>query len=237
MKNIKKYDEFCNEEISRKGLFRGMLAGGLAIGGLATGGAYMRDRDSAPTEEVSNVKKEIPNKFMINEKLLTIGNDFWITNDKRENFGKVEQRVLSFGKKFEYFDNTGKLDATAQEEVLTMLNKIDVVDGSGNSIGRIEQEFLESLGNLLEGQNVYSVYDGSGKLVAKSKADSYLKNDVDIYDNSGDLVARFHKPAMGFGDRWRCEIVKEGIDKRLLIFIPCYLSSSSSSSKNNSNKK
>lgn len=236
MKNIKKYDEFCNEEISRKGLFRGMLAGGLAIGGLATGGAYMRDRDSAPTEEVSNVKKEIPNQFMINEKLLTIGNDFWITNDKRENFGKVEQRVLSFGKKFEYFDNTGRLDATAQEEVLTMLNKIDVVDGSGNSIGRIEQEFLESLGNLLEGQNVYSVYDGSGKLVAKSKADSYLKNDVDIYDNSGELVARFHKPAMGFGDRWRCEIVKEGIDKRLLIFIPCYLSSSSSSSKNNSNK-
>jgi uncharacterized protein YxjI len=170
---------------------------------------------------------------MINEKLLTIGNDFWITNNKRENFGKVEQRVLSWGKKFEYFDNTGKLDATAQEEVLTMLNKIDVVDGGGNSIGRIEQEFLESLGNLLEGQNVYSVYDGSGKLVAKSKADSYLKNDVDIYDNSGDLVARFHKPAVSYGDRWSCEILKEGVDKRLLIFIPCYLSSTSSKSKNN----
>ena len=35
---------------------------------------------------------------------ITIGNDFWITNDKRENFGKVEQRILSMGKKFEYFD-------------------------------------------------------------------------------------------------------------------------------------
>lgn len=236
MKNIKKYDEFCNEEISRKGLLKGMLVGGLAIGGLNAGGAYMRDRGSAPTEEVSNVKKEIPNKFMINQKLLTIGHDFWITNDKRDNFGKVEQRVFSWGKKFEYFDNTGRLDATAQEEALTMLNKIDVVDGSGNSIGRIEQEFLESLGNLLEGQNVYSVYDGGGKLVAKSKADSYLKNDVDIYDNSGELVARFHKPAISYGDRWSCEIVKDGIDKRLLIFIPCYLSSTSSSSKNNDNK-
>ena len=56
------------------------------------------------------------------------------------------------------------------------------------------------------------------------------------YDNSGDLVARFHKPAVSYGDKWRCEIVKEGIDKRLLIFIPCYLSSSSSSSKNDDKK-
>ena len=126
---------------------------------------------------------------------------------------------------------------TAQEEVLTMLSKVDVVDGSGNSIGRIEQEFLESIGNLLEGQNVYSVYDGSGKLVAKSKADNFIKNDVDIYDNSGDLVARFHKPAVSYGDKWRCEIVKEGIDKRLLIFIPCYLSSSSSSSSSKNDDK
>lgn len=49
-----------------------MLAGTLALGGLATGGAYMRDKTSAPTEEVSQMKKEIPNSFMINEKLLTI---------------------------------------------------------------------------------------------------------------------------------------------------------------------
>lgn len=233
MKNIKKYDEFCNEEISRKGLLKGMLAGTIALSGIAGGASYMRDKSSAPTEEVSNVKKEIPNKFMINEKLFTIGNDFWITNDKRENFGKVEQRILSMGKKFEYFDNTGKLDATAQEEVLTLVNKIHVEDSNGNKIGRIEQEILESFENILNGQNVYSIYDKGGNLVAKSKADAFIKNDVEIYDNSGDLVARFHKPAIGFGDRWYCEVVGDKIDKRLLIFIPCYLSSAVSNHKKN----
>lgn len=230
MKKIQRYEEFVNEEISKKGLVGGMLAGTLALGGLATGGAYMRDKTSAPTEEVSQMKKEIPNSFMINEKLLTIGNDFWITNESRENFGKIEQRMLTGGKKFELFDNTGKIDATAQAEVLSLYKVIHVKDASGQEIGRIEEEFLESLGNLLEGQNVYSVYDGSGKLVAKSKADSYLKNDVDIYDNSGELVARFHKPAMGFGDRWKCEITPSNIDKRLLVFIPAYISSASGSS-------
>ena len=233
MKNIKNYDEFCNEEISRKGLLKGMLAGTIALSGIAGGASYMRDKSSAPTEEVSNVKKEIPNKFMINEKLFTIGNDFWITNDKRENFGKVEQRILSMGKKFEYFDNTGKLDATAQEEVLTLVNKIHVEDSNGNKIGRIEQEILESFENILNGQNVYSIYDKGGNLVAKSKADAFIKNDVEIYDNSGDLVARFHKPAIGFGDRWYCEVVGDKIDKRLLIFIPCYLSSAASNHKKN----
>ena len=233
MKNIKNYDEFCNEEISRKGLLKGMLAGTIALSGIAGGASYMRDKSSSPTEEVSNVKKEIPNKFMINEKLFTIGNDFWITNDKRENFGKVEQRILSMGKKFEYFDNTGKLDATAQEEVLTLVNKIHVEDSNGNKIGRIEQEILESFENILNGQNVYSIYDKGGNLVAKSKADAFIKNDVEIYDNSGDLVARFHKPAIGFGDRWYCEVVGDKIDKRLLIFIPCYLSSAASNHKKN----
>lgn len=234
MKNIKNYDEFCNEEISRKGLLKGMLAGTIALSGIAGGASYMRDKSSAPTEEVSNVKKEIPNKFMINEKLFTIGNDFWITNDKRENFGKVEQRILSMGKKFEYFDNTGKLDATAQEEVLTLVNKIHVEDSNGDKIGRIEQEILESFENILNGQNVYSIYDKGGNLVAKSKADAFIKNDVEIYDNSGDLVARFHKPAIGFGDRWYCEVVGDKIDKRLLIFIPCYLSSAVSNHKKKS---
>ena len=171
---IQRYEEFVNEEIIKKGLVGGMLAGTLALGGLATGGAYMRDKSSAPTEEVSQMKKEIPSSFMINEKLLTIGNDFWITNESRENFGKIEQRVVSFGKKFELFDNTGKLDATAQEEVFSLYSVVHVKDANGQEIGRIKQEVLESIGNMLEGQNIYSVYDSNNNLIGKSKSDIEL---------------------------------------------------------------
>jgi hypothetical protein len=148
---IRKYEEFVNEEISKKTLLGGALAGTLALGGLATGGAYMRDKTSQPTEQISQVKKEIPNNFMINEELLTIGHDFWITNKGGENFGKIEQRVFSWGKKFEYFDNTGKLDVTAQEEVFSLYSVVHIKDSNGKEIGKIEAEILESLGNLLEG--------------------------------------------------------------------------------------
>jgi len=231
MKYIRKYENFqTNEEISRRGLIGGALAGALALGGIGSGAAYLRDKSSSPTEEVSSVKKEIPNSFMINEKLLTIGGDFWITNKNRENFGKVEQRVFSLGKKFEYFDNTGQLSTTAQEEVLSLYKNIHVKDANGNQIGRIEHEILESAGNILEGQNVYSIYDSEDKIIGKSKADILIKNNVEIYDNVGNLVARFHKPAISLSDRWDCELLNNNIDKRILIFIPCYISSASSKS-------
>jgi uncharacterized protein YxjI len=231
---IRKYEEFVNEEISKKTLLGGALAGTLALGGLATGGAYMRDKGSQPTEQISQVKKEIPNNFMINEELLTIGHDFWITNKGGENFGKIEQRVFSWGKKFEYFDNTGKLDVTAQEEVFSLYSVVHIKDSNGKEIGKIEAEILESLGNLLEGQNVYSIYDGNNNLIGKSKSDIIIKNNIEIYDNNDKLVAKFHKPAIQFGDRWSCEVVQSNIDKRLMIFIPAYISSKSSSSSSSS---
>jgi len=234
---IKRFKNFISEEINRKQFVTGALAATLGLGGLATGGAYLRDKSGAPTEQVTDVKKEIPNDFMINEELLTIGSDFWVTNKNKENFGKIEQRIVSFGKKFEYFDNTGELSATAKEKVLTLYTIIDVVDGTGNKLGRIEAEVIESFKNILDGQNVYSIYDSNNKLIGKSKADLIIKNNVDIYDDNDNLIATFHKPMVQFGDRWSCSIKSDNIDKRLLIFIPAYLSSKSSSSSSSSSKK
>lgn len=234
---IKRYNDFVNEEVGRNKILTGALAATLGLGGLATGGAYLRDKSAAPTEQVSEVKKEIPNDFMINEELLTIGSDFWVTNKNKENFGKIEQRIISFGKKFEYFDNTGELSATAKAKVLTLYTIIDIVDDKGNKIGRIEEEVIESIENIFNGQNVYSIYDSSGKLIGKSKADMVIKNNVDIYDDADNLIATFHKPMVQFGDRWSCSIKSDNIDKRLLIFVPAYLSSKSSSSSSSSSKK
>lgn len=222
---IQKYSEFVNEEISKKQMVGGVLAGGLALGALGAGAGYLRDRDSSPTEKTSSIKKELPNKFLMNQKMLTVGCDFYLTNDSKENFGMIEQRILSFGTKFEYLDNTGNLSAVAESRVISLFNVIDVKDANGKSLGRIEEEILETLGNILEGQNVYSIYDGNGNLVAKSKRDMLVENHVEIEDMSGKVIAIFHKPVFSFmGDRWKCEIYSSDVDPRLLIFIPSYIS-------------
>jgi uncharacterized protein YxjI len=233
---VKKYDEFVNEEISRKGLLGAMGGAILGVGAIGAGIANYRDKQIEPTETTTSTKKEIPNQFEIDEKLLNIGNDFYITNSKRENFGKIEQRFLSFGKKFEYFDSTGKLDAVAQEEAMSFKSIVNVKDSNGVLIGTIEEEVLESLGNMLEGQNVYSILDAQGNVLGKSKSDIIIKNNIDIYDNNDNLIVTFHTPALSFGERWKSEIKDNKIDKRLLIFIPAYISSKSSSSKSSSSK-
>ena len=233
---VKSYDEFVNEEISRKGMIGAMGGAMLGLGAIGAGTAYYRDKQVEPTETTTSTKQEIPNKFEVDEKLLNIGHDFYITNSEKENFGKIEQRSLSFGKKFEYFDSTGKLDATAQEEVMSFKSIVHIKDGSGNLIGTIEQELLESLGNMLEGQNVYSILDAQGNVLGKSKADMIISNNIDIYDDSDNLIAAFHTPAVSFGARWKCELKDNKIDKRILIFIPAYISSKSKASKSSSNK-
>ena len=233
---VKSYDEFVNEEISRKGMIGAVGGAMLGLGAIGAGTAYYRDKQVEPTETTTSTKQEIPNKFEIDEKLLNIGHDFYITNSEKENFGKIEQRSLSFGKKFEYFDSTGKLDATAQEEVMSFKSIVHIKDGTGNLIGTIEQEVLESLGNMLEGQNVYSILDAQGNVLGKSKADMIISNNIDIYDDSDNLIAAFHTPAVSFGARWKCELKDNKIDKRILIFIPAYIPSKSKSSKSSSNK-
>lgn len=231
---IKKYDEFINEEISRKGILGAAAGLALGTGVIGTGIANYRDSQITPTELRTATKQEIPNKFEVNEKLLNIGHDFYITNSNKDNFGKIEQRVLSIGKKFEYFDSTGKLNATAQEEVLNIKSVVHVKDENGKLIGTIEQEILESFGNILDGQNVYSILDSEGNVLAKSKSDIITKNDVDIYDNNDKLISRMHTPLVSFGSRWKCELFDSKIDKRILIFIPAYISSKSSKSSSKS---
>lgn len=233
---VKKYDEFVNEEISRKGLLGAMGGAMLGVGAIGAGIANYRDKQIEPTELTTSTKQEIPNKFEVDEKLLNIGHDFYITNSDKDNFGKIEQRFFSFGKKFEYFDSTGKLDAVAQEEAISFKNIINVKDVNGNSIGSIEEEIMESLGNVLDGQNVYSILDAQGNVLGKSKSDIIIKNNIDIYDNDDNLIATFHTPALSLGDRWKGELKDNKIDKRILIFIPAYISSKSSSSKSSSKK-
>lgn len=229
---IKRYNEFVNEEIGRKAIIGGALAGSIALSGI---GAHMRDKSSAPTEQISSVRKEIPNKFMVNEEILSFGHDFWITNKEGENFGKVEERVMSVGQKFELISNIGELEAVAKARFLTLYNIVDISSSGGSNIGRIEEEVIESIKNTFNGQNIYSIFDGDGNLVAKSKADVIIQNNIDIYDLNDELVARFHKPAIQISDRWSCEIFTNSIDRRILVFIPCFISSkvthSSGSSK------
>jgi uncharacterized protein YxjI len=152
----------------------------------------------------------------------------YITNDNRENFGKIEERVLSWGKTFQYYDNTGKILSTAKQEVFSFGTKINITDESGQKIGSVEQEIIESMFSL---HSIYSIKDENDEVIATSKKLDFFTSYVDIFDTSGKFVANFDQRAFTIADKWNCKIESTQIDKRLIIFIPSFVSSAQSDKK------
>lgn len=164
---------------------------------------------------------DIPNSFEMDQVVLTIGTDMNITSNN-ENIGKVEERTINWGKTFEYFDNTGKKLATGKQKVLSLVTTIDIFDGDENKIGTVKEELVKSLFSFY---SYYKILDSKGRMIAESKKLDLFSTDIDIYSKSGELLCEMHRPAFNLiSDTWEVNI-HGNIDKRLIIFIPCYKTS------------
>ena len=235
MKNIKGYNDFVNEEINlKKALIGGAIAASSLTSCDAPSNQFERPGSYSPTNtEYSQTtdqsgQVELPNNMIFSQKFLTIGTDMTILDNNKKELGKIEERVLSLGKKFEYFDNSGKLIATAKQRLLSFYTIIDITDASGSKIGSVEQEVIESLFSIY---SIYTIKDSSGKEIAKSKKLTFFKTDVDIKDNSGGNISLSKDFVNLFGDTWRIS-TSSSIDKRLIVFIPSFISSAHASRNN-----
>lgn len=227
MKHIKSFQNH-NEEINLKKT----IAAGALLGGLAGGVGYMHDKSIEPKEIVQSKHTDIPNSFKLKKKMLSIGTDMYVTDDNRSNFGKIEERTLAFGRTFQYYDNTGKILTTAKQEIFTIGTKIDISDESGKLIGSVEQEILESMFSFY---SIYSIKDETGTVIAKSKKLDFFTTNVDIFDMSGNLVVSLDQSPFKY--EWSCNIKSTSIDKRLVIFIPSFISAAQDDKEEEDRKK
>jgi len=215
MKHLKTYKSYSiDEEINWKGaLVGGALATGLVGCDPSSPNYQLPDNYKTKSEESRN-----SNSFTMDQELLTIGMDMTISTG-----GRVEQRTLSFGNKFEYFDQSGKLKATANQEVFSLGTVINISDESGNKIGSVEQEIIESMFSMY---SKYSIKDANGKIIGKSDKLDFFTTNVDISDMNGGSIT-MSKAYLSIGDSWEVNI-NSSIDKRLIIFIPAFISLSQS---------
>ena len=210
MKHLKTYKSYSiDEEVNWKGaLVGGALATGL-VGCDPSSSNYQLPDNKTKSEESRS-----SNSFTMDQELLTVGMDMQISTG-----GRVEQRTLSFGNKFEYFDQSGKLKATAKQEVFSLGTVINISDESGNKIGSVEQEIIESMFSMY---SKYSIKDASGKVIGRSDKLDFFTTNVDISDMSGGQIT-MSKAYLSIGDSWEVNI-NSSIDKRLIIFIPAFIS-------------
>ena len=168
----------------------------------------------------------LPNQFTVSEKFFSIGDDFSIKVD-REEIGTIEEKIISWGKTFVLYIDKQKI-ATAKQRVLSWGTKIDIYDNNDKKIGVVKEIVLKS---LLKVVNTYEIYDGNDNKLGNSLKEEFLDTKIKIYNTKGHLVATIYRPMINIvTDDWTVATTGE-LDKRLIVFIAAYKTSSDNSKK------
>ena len=122
--------------------------------------------------------------YQMREKLASIGNDFWIENNRGEKVYKVDGKALRVRQTMIFEDRSGRELAKIQERMLRVKDSMEVEDPSGHQIAMVKKAMitpvrdrwtvkikggpdLEVQGNILDHE--YTIGEGRDKAAEVSK--------------------------------------------------------------------
>ncbi len=122
--------------------------------------------------------------YQMREKLVSIGDDFWIENNRGEKVYKVDGKALRVRKTMIFEDRSGRELAKIQERMLHIKDSMEVEDPSGQQIAMVKKALitplrdrwivkikggsdLEVKGNILDHE--YTIGEGREKVAEVSK--------------------------------------------------------------------
>lgn len=144
-------------------------------------------------------------RYKIRQKLLSIGDDFWIENQKGDRIFKVDGKALRLRKTLIFEDIQGNTLAKIQERLLPIKETMVVEDAEGNQLAVIKKGLIAPLGdhwsvnvrggpdldvqgNILDHE--YSISERRNKIAEVSKAWFSLTDTygVEIDDGQNDIL-------------------------------------------------
>lgn len=233
MKHLKSFQDY-NEKIDLKKV---LIGGALATSLIGCNHQDINKPEYTNTDtELVDTKTDtlnLPNKFDMDEVVMTIGTDMELSSGD-QNLGKIEERIVSWGKTFEYMGPNGTKLASGKQRVVSLVTTIDIFDEKDRKIGTFKEELFE---NFFSIKTHYSITDSVGKLIGESEKLDWLSTNIEIYSPNKELICKLKRPAFNLiSDSWRVEIMGN-IDKRLVIFIPCYKTSADNERKEDEDNK
>ena len=122
--------------------------------------------------------------YQMREKLVSIGDDFWIENNRGEKVYKVDGKALRVRQTMIFEDRSGREMAKIQERMLRVKDSMEVEDPSGRQIAMVKKALitpvrdrwtvkikggpdLEVQGNILDHE--YTIGEGRDKVAEVSK--------------------------------------------------------------------
>jgi len=122
--------------------------------------------------------------YQMQQKMFSIGNDFWIENDRGEKVYKVDGKALRVRSTLILEDAHGKEVAKIQERMLRIKDSMEIEDANGNQIGLVKKALITPIrerwvvkikngpdldvqGNILDHE--YTIGEGRDKVAEVSK--------------------------------------------------------------------
>jgi uncharacterized protein YxjI len=89
----------------------------------------------------------MPTRYKIRQKMLSIGDDFWIENQEGQRMFKVDGKALRLRKTLIFEDMNGHKLAKIQERLLTFRDTMAIEDAEGHQMAVIKKGIIAPLGD------------------------------------------------------------------------------------------
>ena len=144
----------------------------------------MRRRRERREERREGLGASGKNRYQMREKLVSIGDDFWIKNEQGQRVFKVDGKALRIRNTLKFEDAHGRTLYQIQERKLHVKDTMEVEDANGKRVAMIKKAIitplrnrftvkikdgpdLEVKGNILDHQ--YTIGEGRHKVAEVSK--------------------------------------------------------------------
>ena len=124
------------------------------------------------------------NHYQMRQKMVSIGDDFWIENDRGEKVFKVDGKALRVRSTLILEDRNGREVAKIQERMLRVKDSMEIEDASGRQVGMVKKALITPIrerwtvkikngpdldvqGNILDHE--YTIGEGRNKVAEISK--------------------------------------------------------------------
>jgi uncharacterized protein YxjI len=124
------------------------------------------------------------NRYQMRQKMVAIGDDFWIENDRGQKVFKVDGKALRIRQTLIFEDANGRELYKIQERMLRIKDSMEVEDASGHQVAMVKKALITPIrerwvvkikngpdldvqGNILDHE--YSIGEGRDKVAEVSK--------------------------------------------------------------------
>ena len=168
-------------------------------------GAMLRERREDRREERHGGGGGGHHRYQMRQKLISIGDDYWIENDARQRAFKVDGKALRARSTLIFEDPQGHELCKIQERMLRVKDTMEIEDATGHNAAMVKKALINPLrdrwtvkvangpdldvqGNLLDHE--YTIGEGRNKVAEVSKkwfrvADTY---GVDVEPGQNDVL-------------------------------------------------